>query len=258
MTKYIGILFCVLLGQVAWTQNAHELLQEGDMMYLNKNYEEAEKLYDEASKVDASQKAAYNLGNTYFKKGDVEKAIEQYEKAARSPSDEVRYRSAYNKGVAQYNSQDFQGAMESFKEAIKLSDDEQAKENFLKSKLMVQQQQKQQQQQQQQNQNQQSKEDKDQQEDQEGSQSQQQSKEGEQEQGEQQNDQNDSSNEEEQSQDGNEGNDQNQASSKGEQKEGELDQKELQKLLDMAEDAEKKVQENLKRNNNNLPPKKDW
>lgn len=235
------LLFIVLVPMLGLSQNVHQSLKKGDEAYRSGDLEAAQKHYEGAQ---SSEKGVYNLGNTLYQSDDKERALQQFEQGSTSADPEVRYRSTFNKGVMQYEQQDFQGAMESFKEAIKLNNSEEAKQNYRLSRKMVQQQQ------QQQSQNQQSKDNKDDQ--------QQQNKD------QQQNQQQDQS----QDQDQNKEQDQQDQQEKqngedGDQKEPlkpqkDLDKDEVNDLLKIAEEEEKKTQERLQRSDNTNKPEKDW
>lgn len=245
--KALNVLTIILLlPMLAKGQNVHQSLKSGDEAYRSGDLKEAQKHYESAQ---SSEKGVYNLGNTLYQSDDKEGALQKFEQGATSADPEVRYRSTFNKGVLRYEQQDFQGAMESFKEAIKLNNSEEAKRNYRLSRRMVQQQQ----QQQQQSQNQQSKDNK---EDQQQNKDQQQQENDNQEQDQQQ--QQDQNKEQDQQDQQEKQNGEN-----GDQKEPlepqkDLDKDEVNDLLKIAEEEEKKAQERLQRSGDTNKPEKDW
>jgi Ca-activated chloride channel family protein len=123
--------------------------EEGNRLYKQKKYDEALKRYTEAQleAPDAPQ-LHYNLGNVFFKKGDVEKARDEYRRALASAEPGLDPLSVYNMGNTFFSQQQYKDAVSSYQRALKLNPtDADAKRNLELALLkMKQQQQKQQQQ----------------------------------------------------------------------------------------------------------------
>lgn len=243
MYRYFNIVLILsILSSGTYAQSVHEALRSGDEAYDNAAYDQATQFYGLAAEND-SPKGKYNLGNSLYQQEQYDKAVAQYESAINTQDEELNFRARHNLGNAHYQLQDYAQAAEQYKQALKLKpDDEETRTNLFRAQQRMKMQQ---QQQQQQNQNQ----DK-QQENQENEE--QQKNKNEQNSGDQK--------EQDQSQ---EGTDQNKEPQEG-QNQNLLDKKELnkaeaEKLLEIAQQEEQKIQEKLKRND--AKPKsieKDW
>jgi tetratricopeptide (TPR) repeat protein len=90
MKKGISILFTILffLGQAAANQ-ADDLFQQANMAYQKNNFDEAAQLYQQVLAAGyRSAELEYNLGNAFYKMGDLGKSILHFERALiLSPND---------------------------------------------------------------------------------------------------------------------------------------------------------------------------
>ena len=69
-------------GQPLATRSGEELAQSGDSAYAADNFVLARELYTEAMKTGGSSAVLfYNLGNAYYRQGNLGKAIVNYERA---------------------------------------------------------------------------------------------------------------------------------------------------------------------------------
>lgn len=220
---------------LSYSQSAHDYLLEADRQYLNGQYEKAEELYRKASEKGELGKAEYNLANTLIGQERIDEAINQYRSATMSSDKEIAANAYYNLGNAYVQNEKLQEGVEAYKNALRLNEnDQQAKENLMMAKQMIKQMQ-QQEQQQQQNQD-----DQDQSEDQE------------QQQQEQQDQQN-------QQQDQQQGEDQQPPQDESAEPKTDLNKEDAEKLLEIVENEEQKVQERLRKTKaNSKKPKKDW
>ena len=123
--------------------------EEGNRLYKEKKYDEALKRYTEAQleAPDAPQ-LHYNLGNVLFRKGDLEKARDEYLRALAAADPGLDPRAVYNMGNAFFSQQQYKEAISAYQRALKLNpSDPDAKRNLELALLRMQQQKQQQQQQ---------------------------------------------------------------------------------------------------------------
>ena len=111
----------------AYAQSPGRLVSKGNKQYEKKDFAKALELYDRAS-VKAPENAivAFNRGDAFFKKGDLEKAREQFQQAA-SKTKSLPFESkawynlgncAFEEGKRQEDS-DLQKALESLQQSVK-------------------------------------------------------------------------------------------------------------------------------------------
>ena len=121
-------------------------------LYESGQYDAALKLYRDAlvDRPDAPE-LHFNVGDALFKGGDYEKALQEFERAARAPGERASAQAHYNMGNTFFQQQAFEQAIESYKQALDLAaSDEDAKVNLELALEQLQQQDQQQQQQDQQ------------------------------------------------------------------------------------------------------------
>ncbi|HEU5182341.1 MAG TPA: tetratricopeptide repeat protein [Candidatus Polarisedimenticolia bacterium] len=124
--------------------------KEGNKLYEEKKYPEALKRYTEAQlAAPDSPQLHYNLGNVFFRQGEVEKAREEYRRALAAADASLDPRAVYNLGNTFFSQQQYQEAVDAYQRALKLAPkDMDAKRNLELALLAMKQQQQQQQQQQ--------------------------------------------------------------------------------------------------------------
>lgn len=234
------------IPNLASAQSSHTLLMDGDAFYEQGDYAIAEEKYRKATEEDNTLKGEFNLGNTLYNQNRYEEAVSQYETSVMKSKAGVQKSSAYyNLGNTHIKSGKLEEAIESYKKAIEENPaDTDARRNLYLAKLMEQQQQEQEQQQQQ-----------EQNEDQEN-QDQEQNQDQQQEEQEQQNqDQENSQEQQEQSEESQVDNE----PKEGEEEPQELSKEDAEKLLQVIENDEKKIQEKLRKvSGAKKKPEKDW
>jgi tetratricopeptide (TPR) repeat protein len=125
-----GIALCVcaaVTAGAAFAQSPGRLVSKGNKQYDKKDFAKALELYDRASvKAPESAIVAFNRGDAFFKKGDLEKAREQFQQAA-SKTKDLPFESkawynlgncAFEEGKRQEDS-DLQKALESLQQSVK-------------------------------------------------------------------------------------------------------------------------------------------
>ncbi|WP_061205989.1 TPR repeat-containing protein BatC [Leptospira santarosai] len=94
-----------------------EYYNRGEYFDSLRMYREAESYFPEDSRLE------FNRGAAEYKSGNVDKAIRHFEKAADSPSPEVRWKSRFNLGNGYMRVGDRKKAAEEFIKALKLNPD---------------------------------------------------------------------------------------------------------------------------------------
>ena len=124
--------------------------REGNRLFAEGKYEEAEKAYLEAqTKSPGQPEILYNIGNALIKQGKFPQGIRALRQSSESGKEQIKTDSLYNTGNALYMTGDFKSSADAFIEALKLHpEDKDAKHNLelALQKLQEQQQQKEQQQ----------------------------------------------------------------------------------------------------------------
>lgn len=99
-------------------QSSHGILRKGDKKYDKGLYAEAETEYRKAGEAGAD--ASYNLGNALMQQQRSEEAVVQYEKAASKAANEMGKADAYhNLGNAHYQLKQYDKSIEAYKKALK-------------------------------------------------------------------------------------------------------------------------------------------
>lgn len=118
------------------------LVEDGNLSFETENFDEALGSYDRALKLTKDAPAIeYNRANALIKKGEMEEALNSYQKAASSGDDSLRQSAYYNMGNALYRSEKYKEAASAYKEALKADpQDEDAKTNLEMTLQKIQQQ----------------------------------------------------------------------------------------------------------------------
>lgn len=254
MKKLTFILALFFLSNLLLAQSAHKLLRSGDGNYENQNYTKAEEDYRKAKGKDNSPKANYNLGNSVYQQEKFDEAVKHYQNTAENAKDDkTKAKAYYNMGNALLNAaqkaqsseegqKQLKEAIDSYKESLRLAPkDFDAKHNLSMALRKMQQQQRQNNNQNKGNKNQQS-QDKNQNDKQDPNQDKQ------------------DQNQNQQSQDKNQDEKQDKDKEQEGKKDGQsINRDEAEKLLQIMNDEERKVQEKLRqRNAKRRKSDKDW
>jgi len=243
MIKLFSSICLLIFTLSVYGQTSHKLLRSGDKNYNSQDYASAEESYRKSLEKEKSLKGKYNLGNTVYNQDRHEEAIQYYEEATSlAKNDQEKSDAFYNLGNAQFRNQQLKESIESYKQSLRLDpSDVDARKNLFLAK-MAQQQQQQQQQEQQQNDQEQNDEKSDQQQEQE-----------------QQQDQQQQENQDQPQQQGEENPSEQDPSEQQPQQEQKLSKADAERLLQIIENEEKKVQEKLKKvSGKKTKPEKDW
>lgn len=230
-----SVILCV--AHIGWSQADYPWLRNGDQLYVNKAYKDAETAYRKALEEEKQPKTSFNLGNTVYRQNRLPEAVEQYENTiSTTKNNDIKADAWYNLGNAHYQNNEYEKSVQAYKESLKLRPaDEDAKKNLMLSLRQLHQQQQQQQQQDQQKQEEK---------DQEQNKDQQPPSEGDQ--------------KENKEQQQSSAQDQSKTDQEKQTRE-ELSKEEAKEILKAIEREDQRVQEKLKKGNAKAsPPVKDW
>ena len=127
MKQYI-LIFLLTVSAVVNAQNDRQLIREGNKLYRQKQYAQAEVLYRKAiaQKADNPQ-AVYNLGCALMMQQKDSAAVVQYQNAAKLEKNKLRQaKSWHNMGVVCQNHQMYGDAVKAYEQALRCNpkDDE--------------------------------------------------------------------------------------------------------------------------------------
>jgi tetratricopeptide (TPR) repeat protein len=137
----IGILF--LFANSLFADNSKEFIKKGNSYYSNKRYKSAEVEYRKALEMDPTNNyAKFNLGNAYYRQGNYEEALKQFDAVNRNKINKNDLSKAYyNLGNTMMQSKKYEDAIETYKKAlINNPDDFDAKYNLEYARRLLQQQ----------------------------------------------------------------------------------------------------------------------
>ena len=112
-----GILLTTIYANAGLTD--FQTIEEAKEAYSAKDYNKTVSLLESMKTNDASSELHYNLGNSYYKKAEYEKAIEEY-KTSKGVDEASRQ---YNLGNSYFQNGDFNKSVESFKKSLEYRDD---------------------------------------------------------------------------------------------------------------------------------------
>ncbi len=117
--------FC-LLPFTLKAQGEKKFIRNGNNLYENKNFSEAEKNYTRGlNKNKDSYKSSFNLGDAYYKQGKNEEAASQFQSLThRATSKDTLSKAYHNLGNALVKSKKYQEAVDAYKNALKNNPDD--------------------------------------------------------------------------------------------------------------------------------------
>lgn len=150
MKRLISVILTLVAG-LLYSQEANQSLKEGNRLYDNKSYDEAEVHYRKslAAAKDGGERASFNLGDALYKQERYDEAIEQFTKVAQQTENkDLKAKALHNMGNSLARQQKLEEAVKAYKNSLKLNpNDEETRYNLAKSLKTLKQQQQQQQQQ---------------------------------------------------------------------------------------------------------------
>lgn len=145
MRRYLLFIMLLMSAQLAFAQTDRDLIRQGNRLYAQHKYSEAEIAYRKAVAQNGNNsRALYNLGCALQKEQRDSDAIAQYELAVKTePNSKVRSQAYYNMGVAFQTQKNYGQAIEAYKNCLRLNPgDNDARYNYVLCKRMQSQQQK--------------------------------------------------------------------------------------------------------------------
>jgi Ca-activated chloride channel homolog len=153
MKRYCLFIICsmLLFATASFSQSERKLIREGNKLYKEKKFTDAEVNYKKSLNANkASKTGMFNLGDAYYKQGKYEEAAQQFQPliADKNLSKSDKARAYHNLGNSYLQSKKFEESINAYKNALKLdSKDNDTRYNLAYAQSMLQQQQQQQQQQ---------------------------------------------------------------------------------------------------------------
>ena len=269
MLRLSFILSMVFLSLISSAQVLD--IYQGNSAYEKGDIEGAQQYYQKALNENPTLfEGNYNLGNTNYRAGNADDAIDRYEQAAASAKTEIQKAQAFhNLGNTYFQMQEFEKSVQAYKDALRANPvDDETRYNLAYAQKML----KQQQQQQQENQDQQQdQENQDQQDQQDKSEEEKDGQDGENQDQENQEDKEKKDGDGGSEKDQDEKDQENQSSDKGDKGEEKKEQKqpkpinlsprEAEQLLDAAKEEDQKIQMQLRKKDQQGNPRKiekDW
>ena len=130
-----------------FSQQDRKFIKEGNTLFEEKKYKEAEKSYQQALKKDKdSYKATFNLGDAYYKQQKYEDAAQQFQALThRATSRDTLSKAYHNLGNSLLQLKKYEESINAYKNALKNNpDDEDTRYNLAYAQQLLKQQQQQQ------------------------------------------------------------------------------------------------------------------
>jgi tetratricopeptide (TPR) repeat protein len=138
-TLYITIL-CSLITVSAFAQQESEKVRNGNKLYNEQKYADAENAYRDALKKNSkSFEASYNLGNALYKQNKYPEALNAYKQALGSGRDPRKVAAAlHNLGNSMMQQKQYDHALEAYKQALLANpNDNETRFNYAFAKAML-------------------------------------------------------------------------------------------------------------------------
>jgi len=141
MKSLFSILVLVsFLSFPTFGQNALDLKREADVLYKLEDFERAEELYRHSLALDQRPETMYNLGNTLYKLDRHEEAVQFFSQAKEMFAEKsAKSDAAHNLGNTFFEKMDLEKALDAFRESLIYNPaNEDARNNYLLAKELMQ------------------------------------------------------------------------------------------------------------------------
>ncbi len=108
-------------------------INKADKAYHDKEYDEAEKYYQEVIKSNKSPESIYALANTQYKMGKYKEALKNYDNVT-ALSTEMKYKKDFNKGNSYFQLKEYEKAIQEYEKAKKQKSGEDVEYNLALAK----------------------------------------------------------------------------------------------------------------------------
>jgi Ca-activated chloride channel homolog len=124
--KYLIAIWIVLSPATALSLGVDGKAMEGVELYQKNIFDQASKKFLEAQQEKPNDpKISYNLGNSRYKQGSYEQALQSYSRSVeQKPSSSVNQRIKYNMGNALFRMNKLEESIETYKKALELDPDD--------------------------------------------------------------------------------------------------------------------------------------
>jgi tetratricopeptide (TPR) repeat protein len=120
--KKLAYIFLLLIATAASAQSGKKFVREGNKLYKEKRYRDADSLYREGLKDTASYKAGFNLGDALYKQGKYKEAADYFSGIAQKNKDmNIRAQAYHNMGNCYLESKDYQQSVDAYKNALRIN-----------------------------------------------------------------------------------------------------------------------------------------
>jgi tetratricopeptide (TPR) repeat protein len=137
MKKWL-IILSIFFSHAVNAQQVDKIIQKGNELYRQQQYDQAAAAYDEALSKDTANKIAkFNKANTAYRQSKSDDAIKAFDDLAFKSNDAGdKARAYYNKGVVLSNQKKLEESIEAYKNALRIDpNDKEARENLQKALL---------------------------------------------------------------------------------------------------------------------------
>ncbi|HLG41493.1 MAG TPA: tetratricopeptide repeat protein [Chitinophagaceae bacterium] len=135
MKKWLFII-SIFISVIIRAQEVDKIIQKGNDLYKQKQYDQAAAAYDEALSKDSANKIAkFNRANTAYRQAKADDAIKAFDDLAfKSENGGDKAKSYYNKGVVLSNQKRLDESIEAYKSALREDpNDNETRENLQKA-----------------------------------------------------------------------------------------------------------------------------
>ena len=120
--SYLLTILIVIIPEITSASSADGKAMEGVALYQKKKFNQASEKFLEARQGKPNDpKISYNLGNSRYKQGDYEKALQSYSRSTEEkPNSSINQKTNYNMGNALFRMNKLEESIAAYKSALEL------------------------------------------------------------------------------------------------------------------------------------------